>query len=232
MGVRPADEVRGGRSGNARPAPCGAVDPAFTVHARTSARTNLSAGALDSVPAQREVPVIPQLPEESRKPARQLVTTLGKTLHGASPLTGVNMPAMLRAIIVVTLLLGSASACTDAGPAGTRAVELTFLKALPGQRENLKRFIVLNWFAMDRIAREQGLLHAYTIMDTGSDAGTWNIMVSTTYRDGRGYAGVEQAFARIRESHRTVLVDGKALEALGSVVDSIQLLEDPADAAP
>ena len=142
------------------------------------------------------------------------------------------MPALLRAILAATLLLGTTLARADPGPAGIRAVELTFLKALPGQRENLKRFIVLNWFAMDRIAREQGLLHAYTIMDTGSEDGPWNVMVSTTYRDARGYSGINQAFAKIRASHRTVLVDGKPLEALGSVVDSVQLLEDASYALP
>jgi hypothetical protein len=135
-------------------------------------------------------------------------------------------------ILAATLVLAAVLADANPAPAGTRAVELTFLKSQPGQRENLKRFIVLNWFAMDRIAREQGLLHAYTVMDTGSDDGAWNVVVSTTYLDARGYSGIAQAFEKIRESHRTVLVDGKALEALGSVVDSIQLLEDPADAAP
>lgn len=122
-------------------------------------------------------------------------------------------------------------AAADPAPAGTRAVELTFLKSKPGQRENLKRFIVLNWFAMDRIARELGLLHAYTVMDTGSDDGPWNVVVATTYRDARGYSGIAQAFEKIRESHRTVLVDGKALQALGSVVEAVQLLEDPSDAS-
>lgn len=122
-------------------------------------------------------------------------------------------------------------AAEDPAPAGARAVELTFLKSQPGQRENLKRFIVLNWFAMDRIAREQGSLHAYTVMDTGSDDGPWNVVVATTYRDARGYSGIAQAFEKIRESHRTVLVDGKALQALGSVVEAVQLLEDPSDAS-
>jgi hypothetical protein len=145
------------------------------------------------------------------------------------------MATVIRVILAATLVLAAVLADANPAPAGTRAVELTFLKSQPGQRENLKRFIVLNWFAMDRIAREQGLLHAYTVMDTGSDDGAWNVVVSTTYLDARGYSGIAQAFEKIRESHRTVLVDGKALEALealGSVVDSIQLLEDPADAAP
>lgn len=122
-------------------------------------------------------------------------------------------------------------AAADPAQAGTRAVELTFLKSQPRQRANLKRFIVRNWFAMDRIARELGLLHAYTVMDTGSDDGPWNVVVATTYRNARGYSGIAKAFEKICESHRTVLVDGKALQALGSVVEAVQLLEDPSDAS-
>ncbi len=109
-----------------------------------------------------------------------------------------------------------------------RAVELTFLKAHPGQREQLKQFIVLNWFAMDKAAREQGLMHAYTLMDTGSDEGAWNLLVSVTYTNELGYPGIAEAFERIRSAHRTVLVDGKGLRELGAIVDSRRLLEHPA----
>lgn len=142
------------------------------------------------------------------------------------------MATVIRVILAATLVLAAVLADANPAPAGARAVELTSLKSQPGQRENLKRFIVLNWFAIDRITREQGSLHAYTVMDTGSDDGPWNVVVAMTYRDARGYSGIAQAFEKIRKSHRTVLVDGKALQALGSVVEAVQLLEDPADAAP
>ena len=114
---------------------------------------------------------------------------------------------------------------------GPRAVELTFLKSKPGQRGQLKRFIVLNWFAMDQIAKDQGLMSAFTVLDTGTDQGPWNVLVSTTYMDERGYPGIEEAFEKIRRAHTTVLVDGKGLRELGSIVDSKRLFEDPAHAS-
>lgn len=139
---------------------------------------------------------------------------------------------MTRLLLGVLLLLASWTAVTHAQPRESsasptrRAVELTFLKAQPGQRERLVRFIVRNWFAMDRIAQEQQLLQHYTVLQTGTDAGPWNVVVAVTYRDERGYDGIAEAFEVIRRAHRPVLVDGKALRDLGEIVDSTRLFED------
>ena len=130
--------------------------------------------------------------------------------------------------LALMLCLGTAQAI--AAPQGSRAVQLTFLKSNPGQREQLKRFIVLNWFAMDKIAKDQSLMSAFTVMDTGTDEGAWNVLVSVTYTNEKGYAGVAEQFEKIRKAHTTVLVEGKNLRELGSIVDSKQLLEDPAHA--
>lgn len=134
--------------------------------------------------------------------------------------------------LVLSLLLVATDARGEETAAPLRAVELTFLKAEAGQREKLKSFIVQNWFEMDRIAKQQGLLRAYTVLDTGSDEGPWNLLVSVTYHDERGYTGVAEAFEKIRQAHQTVLVDGKALAQLGKIVESKRLLEDPAHAVP
>jgi hypothetical protein len=101
------------------------------------------------------------------------------------------------------------------------AVELTFLKSKPGQRENLVRFIESNWFAMDKIAVEQGLMREYRVLDTGHDDGPWNVLVAVTYTDAKGYAGVTAAFERIRLAHITVPIGGHAhLRELGTIVES------------
>lgn len=71
----------------------------------------------------------------------------------------------------IVLLALVATVALAAPPVERRAVELTFLKSKPGQREQLKTFIIRNWFAMDRIAKEQGLLSTFTVMDTGTDEG-------------------------------------------------------------
>lgn len=67
--------------------------------------------------------------------------------------------------VVFALALALAAALSQAAaPIDRRAVELTFLRSNPGQREQLKSFIVLNWFAMDKIAKEKGLMNALTVM--------------------------------------------------------------------
>ncbi len=128
--------------------------------------------------------------------------------------------------ISLLLLLGSSQ--IEAQESSLRAVELTFLKSAPGQRENLKQFIVLNWFAMDKVAKAQGLMESFTVMDSGTDEGSWNVLVSVTYSNVRGYEGIANDFEKIRSAHQTVKVKGKALRDLGRVVESKRLLENPA----
>jgi hypothetical protein len=128
------------------------------------------------------------------------------------------------------LLAVMTTAATAAPSTERRAVELTFLKSKPGEREQLKTFIALNWFAMDKIAKEQGLMSAFTVMDTGTDEGPWNVLVSVTYMNEKGYEGVAEAFEKIRRAHTTVRVGGKALRDLGAIVESKRMFENPAHA--
>jgi quercetin dioxygenase-like cupin family protein len=106
-----------------------------------------------------------------------------------------------------------------------RAVELTFLKSWPGERERLRQFIERNWFAMDRIAQSRGLMTAYSVVETGSDEGPWNVVVSVTYPNERGYDGIASDFEEIRRAHVTVLIDGKGLRELGSIVETRRTYE-------
>jgi hypothetical protein len=78
---------------------------------------------------------------------------------------------------------------------------------------------------MDRIAREQGLMDAYSLLVAPAGAADWDVLVAVTYPDARGYAGIAEAFERIRKAHATVLVGGKDLRQLGRIVDSRRLLE-------
>jgi hypothetical protein len=107
-----------------------------------------------------------------------------------------------------------------------RAVELTFLKSKPGERETLKRFIMLNWFAMDAIAKARGLMEGYTLLEAASEEGPWNIVVQVAYPNERGYDGIVEQFERIRRDHKTVKVDGKTLPELGVIVETRRLFED------
>lgn len=138
----------------------------------------------------------------------------------------------LRHGLWLVLLLGPGLFCASADlragepaipatePTAQVAVELTFLKAHPGERDRLVRYIELNWFEMDRIAAAQGLMRDYRVLQTRDDDGPWNVLVEVTYRDERGYAGVAEAFEVIRKAHRNVPVDGKSLRDLGAIVNS------------
>lgn len=129
---------------------------------------------------------------------------------------------MLRCITIVclTLLPGQFLQAQNG-----RAVEHTFLQSSPGERENLKQFIITNWFAMDKVAKDQGLIDSYRILETGTDQGPWNVLVVVTYKDEKGYEGIAEAFEKIRKQHKTVPANGKLLPQLGKIVDSKRLFE-------
>jgi hypothetical protein len=140
---------------------------------------------------------------------------------------------LLIAVFVSTLCLlaPNVQAAAETAKSGEktnrqRAVELTFLKSNPDDREKLKQFIVDNWFAMDAIAVKQGLMSAYTILETGDDAGDWNLIVKVTYPNERGYDGIQDEFNKIRQAHKTILVDGKGLRDLGRIESSKKTFED------
>jgi hypothetical protein len=131
----------------------------------------------------------------------------------------------------LTLFASVAHAATEPTKSGDktirqRAVELTFLKSNPGDRERLKQFIASNWFAMDAIAVKQGLMSAYTILDAGDETGDWNLIVKVTYPNEKGYDGIQEEFNKIRQAHKTVLVDGKGLRDLGRIVSSKKTFEE------
>jgi predicted SnoaL-like aldol condensation-catalyzing enzyme len=106
-----------------------------------------------------------------------------------------------------------------------RAIELTFLKSKPSEREALKAFIVSNWFEMDRLAQEQGLIESYKITDTGTDDGDWNLLVTVTYFNELGYDGIKKEFDAIATRHKTKLIEGKNLRDLGAIVNSSRTFE-------
>jgi len=106
------------------------------------------------------------------------------------------------------------------------AVEYTFLKSLPGEREALKKFIIANWFRMDAIAVEKGLMSSYEVLDSGDDAEPWNVAVAVTYMNRAGYEGIATEFEKIRRDHKLVLIDGKGLKDLGKIVTSRKLYRE------
>lgn len=131
----------------------------------------------------------------------------------------------LPALLPLPLLLAAAPAApVPAAP--TLVIERTLLKAAPGKREALARFIVANWFAMDRIAVSQRLFTGYRLYENaaGADA-AWDLAVEVGYPNPAGYddSAVQARFAAIRAAHRTVPIDGQVLADLGRIIGSERL---------
>lgn len=97
--------------------------------------------------------------------------------------------------------------------------EVTYLKALPGQKEQLIQFLNRNWFAMDSIAVSQGLMSGYKLWES-ADSAEWDVIVAVAYPDSKGYEGIKEAFEKIRSQHVTIPVEGKKLPQLGKIVRS------------
>ena len=107
-----------------------------------------------------------------------------------------------------------------------RVITITYLKSEPGQLAALERYVRANWFAMDAIAVQQGLLLDYKWLDKGADDGAWNAAVVVTYRDEKGFGGISDRWAAIKSAHREVLPDGRGMKELGRVVETHELFED------
>lgn len=119
-----------------------------------------------------------------------------------------------------------AAAARPASPAEAALVTHTFIAALPGRRAQLRRFLELNWLAMDRRAIDAGLFTHATLFEVASGEGQGDapdFVMAVGYRTPGGYGDVEARFREIRRQHRIVLVDGLDLSGLGRIVGEQQL---------
>lgn len=102
--------------------------------------------------------------------------------------------------------------------------ELTFLKASEGNLDSLCQFIKENWFEMDRIAVERGLMTEFRLLTSAESDADWDVLVMVGYPNVDGYSGITKEFEAIRAAHTTVPVNGKTLRQLGAIVSSRRLL--------
>lgn len=131
-------------------------------------------------------------------------------------------------IAVVVLPVAAATAHDDeAASKPARAVTVTYLRSQPGKLPELERFVRANWFAMDAIAVQQGLLVAYEWLDTGDDSSPWNALVIVTYADDKGFDGIAQRWAPIKAAHVEIRPDGMGMKDLGRVLETKTLFERP-----
>ena len=140
------------------------------------------------------------------------------------------MRALALAALVFALPLPAFAAQDATGSetqaqAATKVVPRTLLKANPGEREALAKFIIANWFAMDAVAVSQGLFTSYRLLENPAADESWDLVVEVGYPTAEGYddPATRAGFDAIRAAHTTVLIDGKSLRELGRIVGSERL---------
>ena len=136
--------------------------------------------------------------------------------------------AALALAFVAVPVAASAAPSPAPAPTDVRAtvvVEWTRLKALPGERANLAAFITANWFAMDRQAVAQGLFTSYRLIANPAADGAWDLLVEVGYPTPAGYddPATQAAFTAIRAAHTPVLIAGKTLGQLGTILGTERL---------
>jgi hypothetical protein len=132
----------------------------------------------------------------------------------------------VRTLLLIALISVANFVAAQSLPTTTngKAWTFTYLKALQGERENLKKFIQQNWFVMDSIANRQGLIDSYKLLESvGNDEYDFSVVV--VYHSPLGYDAIKESFEKIRMSVPVILVDGKGLKALGKIVKSETTIE-------
>jgi hypothetical protein len=138
--------------------------------------------------------------------------------------------SMILGIAGVGLLPLAAGAAQTAGlvaglPAGTKVYEHTLLKAKPGLRAELGKYVVSNWFAMDQKGVEQRIFTSYWLLEESGENAAWDYVVVVGYPTELGYDDpqTKAVFEAIRKAHVEVKIGGKGLRELGGVVGSHRL---------
>lgn len=105
----------------------------------------------------------------------------------------------------------------------------TYIKAKEDQRNNLKQFLIKNWFKMDSIAVQRGLFNDYKLLENSSASSEieWDYIVAVEYYTKGTYSDIQDEWMEIRSNHQTVKIDGYSFPELGAVVKSENLIDAP-----
>ena len=98
----------------------------------------------------------------------------------------------------------------------------TYVKSKKSRKSELKETLIKNWFVMDSIAQEKGLIKSYELLEniSDSDSTDWDFIVAVEYFTKENYADIADEFEKIRQSHNTVKINGLTFGEVGKVVKS------------
>jgi hypothetical protein len=134
---------------------------------------------------------------------------------------------MKRILIVMLILLSAGLAAQNQSKNKQLTWTYTYLKAQKGEKENLRKYISLNWFAMDSIAVRRGLFRDYRLLENQRNPAesNWDFIVAVEYFTRNTYLDIQEEWTEMRNNHKEVLINDKGLSDLGKVVDSQVLFE-------
>jgi hypothetical protein len=102
----------------------------------------------------------------------------------------------------------------------TVLIEQTFLKALPGLKQDLAAFITKNWFVMDQEGVKQGIFTSYWLMEDIDENNDWDLVMAVGYPQVGGYeeTDTKAKFMAIRSAHKEIKINGRGLKDIGKIV--------------
>ena len=106
-----------------------------------------------------------------------------------------------------------------AADAGASVWAISFVRARPGQRERLQRFLKANWLALDAKALEQGRIAGYRMLRADeSTTESWDYAVIIEYPNRQAMRDFVPAYLEMLRAHPKVRIDGLDFADLGDVV--------------
>lgn len=107
---------------------------------------------------------------------------------------------------------------TERAPEGA-VWAMTFVRARPGQRERMERYLKANWLAVDEIARSKGHLAGWRLLRADRDLKeTWDFVVILEYTNTQSMEAFVPAYLALVRGRPRVRIEGLEFADLGEVV--------------
>lgn len=156
---------------------------------------------------------------------RALAILLAGLLIGAAGMALLNrwlQPTSIKPVVGSTVAAHETHPETATNADTVWAISL--VRARPGQRERLLRFLRANWLALDAQLLEQGRISGYRLLEadvvTGviNDSKRWDYAVILEYRDRQAMQDFVPAYLALLKARPQVRIDGLVFADLGEVV--------------
>lgn len=151
--------------------------------------------------------------------ARLLLALVTGLLLGAGGMALWQQRVAARGLVPQAVPAGEGRAASE--DAAIWAISL--LRARPGQRERLLRFLQANWLALDAELLAQGHIRNYRLLEAEAgnglaDARSWDYAVILEYRDRQAMSDFVPAYLALLKARPQVRIEGLGFADLGEVL--------------